>query len=80
MNDFCNKVCRCEYSRKIPIAPTAEEENSVIKLKQAVNEGTLDMAIAAMPVGDEFDVVPFVEEELMLFVHTSHGFANRDKV
>src|SRR5690606_17419232 len=31
-------------------------EDNVIKLKQAVQEGTLDLAVAALPVGEEFDV------------------------
>lgn len=55
-------------------------EDNVIKLEQAIQEGTLDLAVAALPVGEEFDVTPFVEEDLMLFVHTSHPLANKESV
>ncbi|MEH7392268.1 LysR family transcriptional regulator [Bacillus sp. JJ1474] len=55
-------------------------ENHVIKIKQAVNEGILDLGVAALPVEDEFDVIPFIEEEMMLFVHSSHPLATREKV
>eukprot|EP00130_Batrachochytrium_dendrobatidis_P008405 XP_006683280.1 hypothetical protein BATDEDRAFT_93046 [Batrachochytrium dendrobatidis JAM81] len=55
-------------------------EHGVIKMKQAVNEGIIDLGVAALPVEDEFDVIPFVEEEMMLFVHSSHPLATREKV
>jgi DNA-binding transcriptional LysR family regulator len=34
-----------------------------------------------LPVDEkEFDVIPFVNEELSLFVHTTHPLAHREKV
>ncbi|MGJ9460047.1 LysR family transcriptional regulator [Oceanobacillus sp. CF4.6] len=55
-------------------------EDNVIRMKQAVHEEVLDLGIAALPVEDEFDVIPFVEEEFMLFVHSSHPLAARKSV
>lgn len=55
-------------------------EEQVFKLKEFVHEGTIDFAVSALPVEDEFDVTPFVEEELMVFVHTSHPLANKESV
>ncbi|WP_067724605.1 LysR family transcriptional regulator [Oceanobacillus damuensis] len=55
-------------------------EKGAIKLKQAVNEGILDLGVVAIPVEEEFDVIPFVEEDMMLFVHSSHSLAAREKV
>ncbi|WP_249870736.1 LysR family transcriptional regulator [Oceanobacillus saliphilus] len=55
-------------------------EQGANKLKQAVHEGILDLGVVALPVEDEFDVVPIVKEEMMLFVHASHSLATREKV
>ncbi|THE12972.1 LysR family transcriptional regulator [Bacillus timonensis] len=56
-------------------------ENSALKIKEAVQEGILDLGVAAIPVEeDEFDVIPIVEEEMVLFVHSSHPLANRDQI
>ncbi|WP_099355352.1 LysR family transcriptional regulator [Fredinandcohnia onubensis] len=56
-------------------------ENGALKIKDAVKEGMLDLGVAPLPVDeDEFDVIPIVEEEMMLFVHASHPLATREKV
>lgn len=55
-------------------------EQNATKLKGAVNEGLLDLGVAVLPVEDEFDIVPFVDEEMMLFVHYSNPLATRNQV
>ena len=50
-------------------------EQNATKLKEAVNEGLLDLGVAVLPVEDDFDIVPFVDEEMMLFVHYSNPLA-----
>ena len=41
------------------------------KVKQDVRDGILDFGVVMLPVDEkEFDVIPFVNEELSLFVHT----------
>ncbi|MFC4558508.1 LysR substrate-binding domain-containing protein [Virgibacillus kekensis] len=55
-------------------------EHNVVKIKQDVNEGILDLGVVALPVEDQFDVTPFVQEEIMVFVHPSHPLATREKV
>lgn len=56
-------------------------ENGALKIKDSVKEGILDLGVAPLPVEeDEFDVIPIVVEEMMLFVHSSHPLATREKV
>lgn len=55
-------------------------ENNVVKLKQEVFEGNLDLGVAALPIEDDFNVVPFIKEEMMLFVHHSHSLAAKEKI
>ena len=46
-------------------------EDDSKKVKQEVRDGILDLGVVMLPVDEkEFDVVPFVYEELSLFVHT----------
>jgi DNA-binding transcriptional LysR family regulator len=50
-------------------------------VKQEVRDGIIDLGVVILPVDEkEFDVVPFVNEELWLFVHQSHPLAYREKV
>ncbi|MDM5332168.1 LysR family transcriptional regulator [Ureibacillus composti] len=56
-------------------------EDDSRKVIQDVKEGTLDLGVVMLPVDEkEFDIVPFVNDELSLFVHTSHPLAQRDQV
>ncbi|MDM5326308.1 LysR family transcriptional regulator [Neobacillus sp. CF12] len=56
-------------------------EDDSNKVKQDVRDGILDFGVVMLPVDEkEFDVTPFVYEELSLFVHTTHPFAQREKV
>ena len=56
-------------------------EDDSQKVKQEVRDGKLDLGVVMLPVDEkEFDVVPFVCEELSLFVHHSHPLAQRKKL
>ncbi|MFD4819855.1 LysR family transcriptional regulator [Peribacillus butanolivorans] len=56
-------------------------EDGANKVKHEVRDGVLDLGVVILPVdGEEFDVVPFVYEELALFVHITHPLAQREKV
>ncbi|WP_423802596.1 LysR family transcriptional regulator [Neobacillus sp. SAB-20_R2A] len=56
-------------------------EDDSNKVKQEVKEGIIDFGVVMLPVDEkEFDVIPFVYEELSLFVHHSHPLAQREKV
>lgn len=56
-------------------------EDDSKKVKQDVREGVLDLGVVMLPVDEkEFDVIPFVYDELSLFVHISHPFAQREQV
>ncbi|MFF2447010.1 LysR family transcriptional regulator [Neobacillus sp. NPDC058068] len=56
-------------------------EYGTIRVEQEVRDGLLDLGVVILPVNEEeFDVVPFVNEELMLFVHASHPLAQREQV
>ena len=56
-------------------------EDDSKKVKQEVRDGILDFGVVMLPVDEkEFDVIPFVYEELSLFVHNSHPLAQREKV
>ncbi|WP_043932649.1 LysR family transcriptional regulator [Bacillus sp. EB01] len=59
---------------------TISEDDSN-KVKQQVKDGLLDFGVVMQPVDEkEFDVIPFVYEELAVFVHHTHPFAEREKV
>ncbi|MGW6298860.1 LysR family transcriptional regulator [Peribacillus butanolivorans] len=56
-------------------------EDDSKKVKQDVKDGILDLGVVMLPADEkELDAVPFVNEELSLFVHHSHPLAQRDKV
>jgi DNA-binding transcriptional LysR family regulator len=56
-------------------------EDDSQQVKQEVSDGKLDLGVVMLPVDEkEFDVVPFVCEELSLFVNHSHPLARREKV
>ena len=56
-------------------------EDDSKKVKQDVKDGILDLGVVMLPVDEkEYDVVPFVNGELALFVHNSHRLAKKEKV
>lgn len=51
------------------------------KVMEEVKDGLLDLGVVIMPeANDDFEYVPFLHEELKLFVHAEHPLANREKV
>lgn len=57
----------------------SEDESKTVQ--QEVRDGTLDLGVVMLPVDEkEFEVIPFVYDELSLFVHHSHPLAHREKV
>ncbi|CAM5194963.1 DNA-binding transcriptional LysR family regulator OS=Ureibacillus acetophenoni OX=614649 GN=SAMN05877842_11375 PE=3 SV=1 [Ureibacillus acetophenoni] len=56
-------------------------EDDSNKVRQDVRDGILDLGMVMVEEDEnEFNVVPFVNDELALFVHHSHPFAEREKV
>ncbi|KHD84392.1 LysR family transcriptional regulator [Heyndrickxia ginsengihumi] len=56
-------------------------EHGAKRVKQLVKEGELDFGIIMLPEEDnDFNIIPFATEELMLFVHTSHRLAAKEEV
>ena len=55
-------------------------EKSADEVRQEVKDGTLDFGVALLPIEGEFDVVPCIDEEMMLFVHHSHPLAAKEEV
>ncbi|MGK7379196.1 LysR family transcriptional regulator [Planococcus sp. 1R117A] len=56
-------------------------EDDSKKVQQDVRDGKSDLGVVILPVDDkEFDSVPLVDEQLALFVHHSHPFAQKEKV
>lgn len=71
-----------EFKRQYPHVELQLHEYGSKKIKQGVNEGTLDIGIVCtLPDRHEnFEVLPFVEDPLQLIVHPSHPLARRRAV
>ena len=51
------------------------------KVEEEVGDGKFDLGVVVLPMDeDAFDVVPFVSENHMLFVHHSHPLAGKESV
>ncbi|MCY0090443.1 MULTISPECIES: LysR family transcriptional regulator [Bacillus amyloliquefaciens group] len=51
------------------------------KVKQEVEDGVLDLGVVIEPVDEEqFDIIPLLNEELMLFVHSAHPLVHKEIV
>ncbi|TMU83924.1 LysR family transcriptional regulator [Bacillus sp. BHET2] len=56
-------------------------EHGANKVEQDVGDGLLDLGVIVLPMDEEeFDIVPFLSEKLMVFVHSSHHLANKEAV
>ncbi len=50
-------------------------------MKQEVEDGVLDLGVVIEPVDEEqFDIIPLLNEELMLFVHSAHPLVHKEIV
>ncbi|UOE93085.1 LysR family transcriptional regulator [Alkalihalobacillus sp. LMS39] len=51
------------------------------RIERLVEEGQVDVGIVVLPIDKKkFDIVPFIKEEFMLFVHPNHTLANESTV
>lgn len=70
-----------EFNELYPDIKVNIFENDSKRVQQEVKDGILDVGVVMLPVDEkEFDVVPFVSNELSLFVHHSHPLAQRETV
>ena len=77
---FFPKIIK-EFNNLYPDIKIKLFEEDSKKVKQEVKDGTLDLGVVMQPVDEkEFDVIPFVDGELSLFVHKSHPLAQRENV
>ncbi|MBY6037525.1 LysR family transcriptional regulator [Fictibacillus nanhaiensis] len=77
---FFPKIIK-EFKTLYPDIQIQMIERGANKVQQEVNDGLLDLAVVVYPMNqEEFDVISFVTEKLMLFVHSSHPFANRKDI
>ena len=76
---FFPKIIR-EFRELYPGITIQLVEKSAAKVRQDVKNGTLDFGVDLLPVEGEFDVVPFMDEEMMLFVHSSSPLATKEEV
>ena len=71
-----------EFKRQYPNIELQLHEFGSKKIRQGVNEGTLDVGIVcSLPDrADSFEVLPFVEDPLKLIVHPAHALAQKDEI
>jgi len=51
------------------------------KVKALVEDGEIDLGVVVLPVeADRFNVIPFVSEEMQLFVHSTHPIASQTEI
>ncbi|WP_338451033.1 LysR family transcriptional regulator [Niallia oryzisoli] len=73
------KIIR-EFKELYPGITVQLIEKSAAEVRQDVKDGALDFGVDLLPVEGEFDVVPSIDEEMMLFVHHSHPLAAKEEV
>lgn len=66
-----------EFKRRYPNIELQLHEFGSKKIRQGVNEGFLDIGVVCtLPDrGDDFEVIPFVEDPLCVIVHAAHPLA-----
>ncbi|MGD7044504.1 LysR substrate-binding domain-containing protein [Jeotgalibacillus proteolyticus] len=70
-----------EFQKEYPDVAVMLAEDGAKKVEQKVLDGEVDLGFVLLPVNEEqFDVVPFVQQEIKLLVHESHPLANRKVV
>ena len=51
------------------------------RVETLVEEGKVDIGLVVLPVNEEkFNILPFMEDEFMLFTHKDHPLANRKRI
>ncbi|MCA1061054.1 LysR family transcriptional regulator [Rossellomorea aquimaris] len=70
-----------QFKTLFPDVQIQLNEYGANKVEEEVRDGMLDLGVVVLPMDEEqFDVVPFVSEKHMLFVHHSHPLAGKEKV
>ena len=77
---FFPKIIK-EFRKLYPSITIRLIEYGANRVQKEVEKGNLDLGVVVMPVDEEkFDVIPFVSEHMMLYVHYSHPLANRQSI
>ncbi|NPC94560.1 LysR family transcriptional regulator [Bacillus sp. WMMC1349] len=70
-----------DFRDKYPNVTFQLVENGSIKVQEDIEEGSLDIGVVVLPTKEEiFHSFTIVKENLMLVVHPSHRYAERDEV
>ncbi|UOQ46374.1 LysR family transcriptional regulator [Halobacillus salinarum] len=70
-----------QFNTQFPDVHIELVEDGANKIQKDVKDGLLDFGIIVLPADEEeFDIVPFVHEELMLFMNASHPLAFKKKI
>ena len=70
-----------EFKKLYPNIQLHLIEHGANKVEQEVSDGLLDLGVVVLPMDEgEFDIVSFISEQLMLFVHAAHPLAENEKV
>lgn len=77
---FFPKIIK-SFNQRYPDVTIQLMEHGANKVEQEVSDALLDFGVVVLPVDeDAFEIIPFVQEELMLFVHSTHPFADRKNI
>ncbi|MDR7074032.1 LysR family transcriptional regulator [Fictibacillus barbaricus] len=70
-----------EFKKLYPNIQLHLIEHGANKVEQEVSDGLLDLGVVVLPMDEgEYDIVSFISEQLMLFVHAAHPLAENEKV
>ncbi|WNB92139.1 LysR family transcriptional regulator [Bacillus sp. NEB1478] len=70
-----------EFKKQYPNIQLHLIEHGANKVEQEVSDGLLDLGVVVLPMDEgEFDIVSFISEQLMLFVHVSHPLSEKENV
>lgn len=71
-----------EFHRLYPHVTLQLIEEGGKMVEELLLDGTIDVGVVVLPVKDEmlFDIIPLVDRELKLIVHSSHRFAKMPEV
>lgn len=77
---FFPKIIK-QFNARYPEILIKLSEDGAENIKQEIQDGLLDLGIVILPVDEEeFDVIPFIDEELMLFVSHDNPLAQYDEI
>ncbi|MCA1035914.1 MULTISPECIES: LysR family transcriptional regulator [Bacillus] len=77
---FFPKVIK-SFKEKYPDVEILLTEHGANKVMEEVAEGLLDFGVAVLPADEsQFDITPFIHEELMLYMHATSPFSQKQEV